>query len=123
MKKTFICLLAVFSLLATSAVVFAAGGFTERLPHGHPGGITATVSQALQMADDTDLVLQGYIVQHLGKKDYLFRDESGTITVKIDEDEWRDLTVSPADKIEIVGEVEHRRRGDIIIDVDYLRIL
>jgi len=42
------------------------------------------VGQAKGMSDDSDVALKGSIVQQIGKGGYLFKDATGTITVKID---------------------------------------
>ncbi len=78
----------------------AAGGYTG------PGPALSTVKEAEQMRDDSHATLRGTIERHLGKKKYLFRDASGTITVKIDHDKWAGQSVGAADLVEIQGEVD-----------------
>lgn len=76
------------------------GGFSG------PSVSAVTVKEASKMSDDTPVVLKGKIEKHLGGDRYLFKDLTGTITVDIDDDEWRGLTVTPDDVIEISGEVD-----------------
>lgn len=76
------------------------------------------MAQAKQLADDTDVSLVGNIVKKISHERYEFRDASGSITVEIDDDDWRGLTVNAQDRVRIDGEVEIKRRGGVEIDVD-----
>ncbi|MFC3393805.1 YgiW/YdeI family stress tolerance OB fold protein [Brenneria rubrifaciens] len=78
----------------------AAGGFV-----GAQGSVT-TVAKAKEMKDDSWVTLRGTIEQRIGDEDYLFRDESGTITVEIDDKYWNGQTVTPQDKVELQGELD-----------------
>lgn len=89
------------------------GGFTG------PGPALVTVKQAREMRDDTHVTLRGKIVQHLGKDKYLFKDETGSIHVEIDDDEWMGQTVSPDDTVELYGEVD-KDWNSVEIDVKRL---
>ena len=44
------------------------------------------VSDVKNMADDTTVYIQGYLVQNLGDEVYVFQDDSGKINVEIDDD-------------------------------------
>ena len=76
-----------------------------------------TVKNAQTLHDDTELVLEGYLVKQLGHETYLFRDKTGTLEVEIDDKDFRGLNVSPQDRIRIYGEVDHERHG-IVVDAD-----
>lgn len=78
----------------------AAGGFQG------PGLAPTTVQQALTYSDDTPVVLVGQIERSLGGEKYVFKDASGSVTVDIDNEDWRGLTVTPEDTIVIQGEVD-----------------
>ena len=78
----------------------ASGGFQG------PGMPVSTVAEALKMRDDTAVVLQGKIEKSLGKEDYLFSDDTGSVTIEIDHEDWRGQTVTPSDTVIIKGEVE-----------------
>ncbi len=71
-----------------------------------PGLSTSTVAEALKMGDDTAVVLEGKIEQSLGGERYMFSDNTGSVTVEIDDDDWRGLTVTPNDTVVIRGEVD-----------------
>lgn len=74
------------------------------------------------MRDDMHVVLRGNIVQHLGKKKYLFKDETGTITVEIHKDKWRGQTVTPETAVELRGEVD-KDWNSVEIDVDEIILI
>lgn len=78
-----------------------------------------TVSQAKDMKDDTDVVLQGKIVSQFGGERYTFADDTGTIMVEIDDDTWQGQTITPDDTVKIYGEVD---RGIFSSEVDVDRI-
>ncbi len=77
-----------------------AGGFQG------PGLSSTTVAEALKMGDDTAVVLEGKIEKSLGKEQYMFSDATGSVTIEIDNDDWRGVTVTPNDTVIIRGEVE-----------------
>ena len=89
----------------------ASGGFSG------PGIAVSTVEQAKGMRDDAHIVLRGNITQHLGKDKYLFKDQTGTITVEIDHDKWGGQTVTPETTVELRGEVD-KDWNSVEIDVD-----
>lgn len=80
------------------------------------------VAKAKTMADDTPLVLEGKIVNHLEDEKYTFRDRSGEITVEIDRELFHGKDVDPMTPVRIYGEVE-RKRNRVTIDVDSLELL
>lgn len=94
------------------------GGF-----EGPRAEMTVTsAEQAKTLRDNTRVMLQGYIIQHLGSDNYLFKDDSGTISVDIDHDKWAGQTVKPTDLVEIRGEVD-KGFNSVEIDVKSIRIV
>ncbi len=92
----------------------ADGGFVGGAP------VISTVKQAKEMRDDTNIILQGRIVQRVDNDDkYMFEDSTGTITVEIDKKDWRGQTVTPSDTVKLYGEVD-RGLFSTEIDVDYV---
>lgn len=94
----------------------ASGGFSG------PGVAVSTVEQAKSMRDDAHIVLRGVIAQHLGKDKYLFKDQTGTVTVEIDHDKWGGQTVTPDTTVELRGEVD-KDWNSVEIDVDSVLIV
>ncbi len=87
---------------------------------GAPSPVT-TVAEALKMGDDTPVVLRGKIQKAIGHEKYIFADETGNVTVEIDNEDWRGVDVGPEDTIVIRGEVDK----DIFtteIDVDVVEL-
>ena len=78
-----------------------------------------TVKQVNEMRDDVPVVVQGHIVQRMGHEKYLFEDATGSITVEIDDDEWRGQTVMPTDTVKLYGEVD---RGIFKTEIDVDRV-
>ncbi len=83
----------------------------------------ATVAEAKEMPDESYVVLQGYIESSLGGEEYMFKDDSGSIKIEIDDDDWRGLSVGPDDKVEIQGEVDTHMMKPTDIDVDAIRLV
>ena len=92
-----------------------AGGFNG------PGLSAISVEDALKLSDDAAVVLEGKIEKSLGKEQYLFKDASGSVTVEIDDDDWRGLNVTPQDTVVIKGEVE-KDMFETEIDVDVIEL-
>jgi uncharacterized protein (TIGR00156 family) len=104
-------------MLAIAPDAEAQGGFA-----GPDNLKLVTVGEALALPDDTDVKLQGYIVRSVGDEGYEFKDDSGTIIVEIDDDDWGGLEITPDIRVEISGEIEQERNG-AELDVDSVRQL
>lgn len=120
MKKSII----MASLLFASTSVFAEFiGQNSQTIQKEQGGFMGpsisktTVEKVKTSKDDMPVVLEGNIIQHLGKDKYLFRDQTGDITIEIDNDDWKGVTVTPKDSVTIYGEVD-KDWNSIEIDVD-----
>jgi len=106
MNKFFVTFCSIFVLVS-----FVYAGFTG------PSIATSKVKDIKKMKDDTNIVLVGKIEKSLGGEKYQFADETGTITIEIDEEKWQGLEVGPADTIEIYGEVEKNwKRTKVDVD-------
>ncbi len=94
--------------LGLSANAFAAGFQGQANMGGFqgPGLQPSSVSEALKLNDDTPVVLIGQIEKSLGGEKYLFKDATGSVTVEIDNEDWRGVNVTPKDTIVIQGEVD-----------------
>ncbi|WP_342649973.1 NirD/YgiW/YdeI family stress tolerance protein [Pseudomonas sp. REB1044] len=98
-------------LFSTAAL---AAGYT-----GPGAQLITTVAAAKEAADDTPVVLQGYITKKVNNDDkYEFKDNTGTITVEIDNE---DLPVTPFNektKVKLTGEVEkHLMSREVDVDI------
>lgn len=119
------------NIFAVSALVLAMGVYGNAMaqnasaPVGGfqgPGIAPSTVAQALEMSDETAVVLVGTIEKSLGNEKYLFKDTTGTVTIEVDNEDWKGLNVAPKDVIEIKGEVDKEMMKDVKIDVDMVTL-
>lgn len=113
-----------YSMLLPAAALFL--GLSMNVQAGFVGETDQTVNTVAQvqsMKDESKVVLQGYIEKHLGGEDYMFKDDTGSIKVEIDDDDWGGLDVTAQDKIEIRGEVDTHHLKPTDIDVDSVRLI
>lgn len=110
----------VLPLLALCAVGVAAnaqsGGFK-----GPDNRTLVTAIEVAKLPDDAEVRLVGYIVKNVGNEKYEFRDETGTIMVEIDDDDWNGVEVTPEQRVEITGEVDQEWQKTEL-DVDTIRL-
>ena len=100
----------IFSVL----LLLAAGLFLLPPGTGAAGfvgpGVSPTLTRAadvLNAWDDAPCVLEGHILEKIPRKDrYLFEDESGRVVVEIEHETFGHLTVTPQDKVRLVGHVD-----------------
>ncbi|WP_299141107.1 YgiW/YdeI family stress tolerance OB fold protein [uncultured Vibrio sp.] len=118
MKKTILTSV----LILTSGFVMAnpqnlvGGGF-----NGPTAQMKSTVAQALEASDESMVQIKGYITQFLGDDKYTFTDGTHNIVIDIDSDKWMGVTVTPKDKVIIVGEVD-KDWSEVTIDVDRIQL-
>lgn len=94
---------------------------TKNPKGGFVGGAETivTVKQVNEMRDDVPVIVKGHIVQRMGDEKYLFEDSTGSITVEIDDDNWRGQTVAPTDTVKLYGDVD-RGIFKTEIEIDYV---
>ena len=88
---------------------------------GSSSNIT-TVAQAMNLRDDTRVIMQGRITRALGNERYTFTDNTGSMTVEIERRVWGTLSVNENDMVEISGEID-RDRNSVEVDVKSIRRL
>lgn len=81
-----------------------------------------TVASLSDLRDETMVRLQGKITKALHDEKYEFTDATGTVVVEIDDKDWQGRTVTNADVITIVGEldVEYLPLKRLKVDVDFV---
>lgn len=82
----------------------------------------STVVEVSQMEDDTKVMLEGFIGQQSGDDNYIFKDDTGKITIEVEEDTWRGQNVNEDIKVRIVGEYEKEANSEEI-EVEWLEIV
>ena len=120
MKKLFVLCLALAAALPFAANAqkgprpFHRGGFEEDI---------ATVqytnaADVEKLGDEAFVTLKGKIITRIGHEKYTFQDESGTIIVEIDDDDWRGVSVKPSDVVILEGEVDKHFVKPTEVEVD-----
>ncbi len=94
MKKLLIGSALLLSLTANAE--FIGEGATE----------TTTVKNAIELTDDSRVIVEGYIVKQLKDELYLFKDKSGEVEMEIDDEDFRNIKITSKDKIRITAEVD-----------------
>ena len=100
MKHTFLSLLAICGLTLLSSNAMAADAAKA------PTKPISKISDVKAMPDDTEVVIQGVIVQSLGDENYLVKDDSGTVNIEIDEDLVHGNTITPEAEVLITATVD-----------------
>ena len=79
-----------------------------------------TVKHALTLKDDTKVQLRGNVVKAIGDEKYQFRDNTGTITVDIDDELWQGKPIAANATVTLFGEVDidYKPTKRVEIDVD-----
>ncbi|CAK13300.1 NirD/YgiW/YdeI family stress tolerance protein [Pseudomonas entomophila] len=98
-------------LFSTAAL---AAGYTG------PGAQAVTsVAAAKEAADDTPVVLQGFVTKKLDNDDkYEFKDNTGTITVEIDNEDLPPTPFNEKTRVKLTGEVEkHLMSREVDVDI------
>ncbi|MCL2601207.1 MAG: NirD/YgiW/YdeI family stress tolerance protein, partial [Treponema sp.] len=81
----------------------------------------ATVSDARSLPNNSRVTLQGYIVKRVKEEYFIFRDDTGDITVEIESKAWRSASlnwrdVGPNDLVTISGKLE-REKNKVTMEV------
>jgi len=107
--------------LLSLALIFAGAtaastAFAQYTGPSHKPAIQ-TVASAAKSADDTHVVLVGFIVAKLRDEHYTFQDNSGKIEIEIDDKHFPSTPVSETTKVRIHGKVDKHLGKDATIDV------
>lgn len=71
---------------------------------------TVTAAEVANLPDDTHVRVEGHIVRSLGGEEYEFRDDTGTLRVEIDDDDW-DGQLDPNRRVILLGELDQDADG------------
>ena len=111
----------VFSLVVLNWQTACAAGFEGP-------GVAATVTRAVDVLgaqDDAPCELEGHLVEKLPRRKhrYLFEDHSGQVVVEIENKVFEHLTITPKDKVRLLGHVDWNRKRLNEVEVDSLSII
>jgi uncharacterized protein (TIGR00156 family) len=127
----FSCLTAV---IATSAVAFAQSGAytgptTKAAPAaaGYAGPSSVPLLTAKELLangkDDQHARLKGKLLSHKGGDKYEFADQSGKITVEIDEEHFpAGVKIDHTTVVELTGEFDKELVGESTFDVEHVKV-
>jgi uncharacterized protein (TIGR00156 family) len=74
-----------------------------------------SVAQATAVADGTEVVVTGEIVQQIDKEHLLLRDSSGQINVTIDDEILGKVKFAPDSRVRILGEIDRNSERSILV--------
>ena len=105
-------------LMAAASITMANDSINTQALHQN-----VTVKQALSLKDDSKVQLKGYVVKSIGDEKYQFRDNTGTITVDIDDDLWQGQPVSAKTPVTLIGEIDidYKPTKRVEVDVDQVK--
>ena len=91
-------------------------------------GVAATVTRAVDVLGaqaDAPCILEGHLVEKLPRRKhrYQLEDHSGQVVVEIDNKVFEQLTVTPKDKVRLLGHVDWNRKRPNEVEVDSITIL
>ncbi|AEY02245.1 hypothetical protein GU3_12450 [Oceanimonas sp. GK1] len=117
MNKPFSLTLAAVTLTLLSGTALAAtGGFS-----GPDRTEQVSVSQALELGDDSQVRLTGVITESLGDEKYRFQDDSGSLVVEIDNEDWQGVEATPDTRLILWGEID-KDWNETELDVDRVEL-
>ena len=103
----------ILSIAAACAFVFGAfAANAAGMASDNSDKPVSQVSEVKNMPDDSMVYIQGYLIQNLGNENYTFQDDSGTMTVEIDDDLMGSNAYSPTTLVWIAAEVN--KQGNIV---------
>lgn len=90
------------------------------------GSMAETVEKARSLPDGARVILTGSVISRVaGEKDeYVFKDATGEIPVKISAKKFRDMKITPQSKVRVSGKLDRSKKnaGDAKIEVKMLEL-
>ena len=82
-----------------------------------------TVQDVRGLGDNAPVVVRGYMLRQNGENSYVFQDDTGTINLEIDSEDWGGQTFMPSDYVEVWGELDRNGASMVEIDVSAIKKL
>lgn len=121
MKK--ISIMAVVGVVASGAAFAGSGNMANNNTNNGTMTEVMTVEQVRGLSDNSPVIVRGYLLRQNGENSYVFQDNTGSINIEIDAEDWGGLNVAPSDYVEIWGEVDKNGVSMIEIDVSAMKKL
>ncbi len=109
-------------LVAASTLVATLGAHAQYTGPSEQPQISNVKSALESGRDDQVVQLTGRIVRKLGDEEYVFADDSGEITVEIDDDDMPPTPISETTVVTLYGEIDAKRLRANEIDVDRITV-
>lgn len=116
-KSLLITCLSVWALSTAAMAQYKSGGYTGTTDTTN----LTTVKQVENLPGDSYVTMQGKIISKIGHEKYMFQDETGTIKIEIDDDDWNGVTANPDSTVQIQGEVDKSWTKPTKIEVDFIQ--
>ncbi len=115
------------SCVAAAAIVLASAnamaGDHGKMKHDGANKPVSKVSEVQNMADDSMVYVQGYIIQNLGNDNYMLQDGSGQIMVEIDDDLMNNATITPQTVVWIAATVDQETGQPVSLEAEEIQIM
>lgn len=111
------------ALLSSPAVAQWTGPSDTKQAMQPPYAKTTVSAIKAKPVDDQKVTLEGTIVRKTGDERYQFKDETGEISVEIDDKHFPKEPVGAATRIRIEGEVDTHLMKDPDIDAERITVL
>lgn len=121
MKNKLLSCVAAAAVILTSANVMA--GDHGKMKHDGSNKSVSKVSDVQNMADDSMVYVQGYIIQSLGNDNYMLQDGSGQIMVEIDNDLMNNATITPQTVVWIAATVDQETGQPTSLEAEEIQIM
>ncbi len=83
----------------------------------------STVEEAKKASDDTQMLLEGHIINRIDDENYTFQDKTGTILIEIDKEDLPKEHFNQDNLVKIFGEVEKDLLEDAEFEVKLIEIV
>lgn len=118
-----ISVMVALGIVASTAAFAGPGTMANNNMNNNTMTEVMTIEQVRGLSDNSPVIVRGYLLRQNGENSYIFQDETGTINLEIDQEDWGGMSVSPSDYVEVWGEVDKNGASMIEIDVSAMKKL
>ncbi len=109
-------LITLFTLTAGTAFAAYEGPHSADFQKG-------TAQTALSATDDTKMILEGKIINRIGKEKYTFQDNTGKIIADIDDKKFKKITINENTLVRLTGKVDKGFAEEVEFEVKAIEII
>ena len=111
----------ILTILAIAGTIFL-GSNANAANHDAKNAKISKVSDVQNMADDSTVYIQGYLVQNLGDEMYVFQDDSGKINIEIDDD-LIENAIAPNSTVWIAATVDNDNGEPVTLEAEEIQLI